>query len=144
MNIFQEWITRCNIFLIKWTNGRLGSRLGNIPVLLLHTAGRKTGKTHLTPLAYCRDGDAYLLVASNWGSEKEPDWYLNLRHNPRALIQVGSANINVDARTSLDVDYERLWNLVGSRVSLYGRYQRNLSRRIPVVVLTPTAEVQPV
>lgn len=144
MNLFQEWITRCNILFFKCSKGRLGCQLGPIPVLLLHSVGRKSGKTHVTPLAYCRDGDAYLLVASNWGSEKEPDWYLNLRHNPRALIQVRSAIFEVDARAALNGEHERLWGLVSSRVFLYPRYQRNLSRRIPVVVLTQAADARPV
>lgn len=141
--MLQEWITHCNLFFFKWSKGRLGCQLGPFPVLLLHTKGRKSGKNHITPLAYCRDGDAYLLTASNWGSEKEPDWYLNLRHNPRALIQVESAMIEVDARAALDGDYERMWKLVSSRVFLYPCYQRNLSRRIPVVVLTTAAEARP-
>jgi len=63
-----NWIklfTSANAFLFQATKGRLGNRMGGQSVLLLHTIGRKSGKAYTTPLSYYRDGNAYLVVASN-------------------------------------------------------------------------------
>ncbi|MGE2845737.1 nitroreductase/quinone reductase family protein [Rhodococcus sp. 2.95] len=35
--------------------------------LLLTTTGRKTGRSRTTPLLYAPDGDAFVVVGSNWG-----------------------------------------------------------------------------
>ena len=67
-----------NAFVFQKTNGRLGNRMGKQSVLLLHTMGRKSGKTYTTSLSYYRDGNSYLLVASNWGRENHPNWFHNL------------------------------------------------------------------
>ncbi|MHC1781792.1 MAG: nitroreductase/quinone reductase family protein [Anaerolineaceae bacterium] len=137
MNIVAEMITRCNVFFIKWTNGRLGSQLGKYSILLLHTVGRKTGRPHVVPLAYCRDGKNYLLTASNWGREKPPDWYLNLMQHPRTAVQVEIDTIVVETRLASEEEYPRLWDLVADQISFYPRYQKKMSRRIPILVLTP-------
>lgn len=128
-----------NAFLIRLTGGRLGGRLGSQTVLLLHTTGRKSGKAYNTPISYYRDGNNYLVVASNWGKESHPAWYFNLKHQPHATIQVGAADIPVEAHDAEGSDYERLWKLVTGLNSQFVQYQKGLTRRIPIVILTPQA-----
>ena len=60
------------------------------PLLLLTHTGAKTGKRRTNPLAYFRDGDRYVIVASKGGAPTNPDWYYNLLANPRATIEVGN------------------------------------------------------
>jgi deazaflavin-dependent oxidoreductase (nitroreductase family) len=113
--IMANWIkifTSANAFLFRITGGRLGNRMGGQSVLLLHTVGRKSGKPYTTPLSYYRDGDAYLVVASNWGKEDHPAWFYNLLQHPRTTIQVGGTLIPVEARPGEGKEYERLWALV--------------------------------
>ena len=43
------------------------------PTLLLTTTGRKTGESRTTPLIYARDGDRYVIVASQGGAPKNPN-----------------------------------------------------------------------
>jgi F420H(2)-dependent quinone reductase len=45
---------------------------GTPPNLLLHTTGAKTGQARTTSVAYSRDGDAYLIVASRGGDPRSP------------------------------------------------------------------------
>jgi deazaflavin-dependent oxidoreductase (nitroreductase family) len=137
MDFVAEMITRFNIFFVQWTRGRLGCRLGRYSVLLLHTVGRKTGRAHVVPLAYCRDGKDYLLVASNWGREKLPDWFLNLLPHPHTTVQIETTTIKVDARIAGEEEYPHLWELVARQISFYPRYQKKMTRSIPIVVLTP-------
>src|SRR5512132_4742285 len=68
--------------------------------LLLTTRGRKTGKLRRTALIYGRDGDRYLVVASNGGSRTHPSWYLNLTADPEVEVQVGADKFAARARTA--------------------------------------------
>lgn len=126
-----------NVFLFQKTNGRIGSRMGKQQILLLNNVGRKSGKTYATPMAYYRDGDSYLLVASNWGREDHPNWFYNLLQTPNTTIRVGPTNIPVATRQAEGEEYARLWDVITGQFTQYLKYQKGLARRIPIVVLTP-------
>jgi F420H(2)-dependent quinone reductase len=132
-----KYFTGANAFLFRVSGGRLGNRMGGQSVLLLHTVGRKSGKPYTTPLSYYRDGNTYLVVASNWGKEAHSAWFYNLLDHPRTTIQVGGTVIPVEAHPAGGKEYERLWALVTQRNDQYIKYQKDLVRRIPVVILTP-------
>jgi deazaflavin-dependent oxidoreductase (nitroreductase family) len=143
----SSWIkffTTVNVFVYQLTKGYLGSRMGGQSILLLHTVGRKSGKNYTTSLSYYRDGNAYLVVASNWGKEKHPDWFYNLLQYPRATIQVQGTSIAVDAHQAQGIEYKRLWELVTHQNRQYLQYQMGLARQIPVVILTPAISAQDV
>lgn len=81
------------------TDGRIGHKIPGVPPsLLLHTTGAKTGQPRTNSLTYARDGDAYLIVASNAGSDRYPGWYHNLRARPEAEINVGPKRFGVSWR----------------------------------------------
>ncbi|GFG54709.1 nitroreductase [Mycolicibacterium agri] len=123
------------------TNGWVGHRLLILPSLLLHTVGARTGKPRTTSLTYARDGDDYLVVASNGGAPRSPGWYHNLKANPNAEINVGPKRLAVTAQPVLpgDPDRERLWKIVTKYNKAYDIYQKRTSRPIPIVRLTPKA-----
>ena len=88
--------SRLNTRLYRATGGRLGGtwRVGAAlrkpaPVCLLTTIGRKSGEPRTAPLIYLRDGQRFIVVASQGGSPRHPAWYLNLQANPAVTIQVG-------------------------------------------------------
>jgi deazaflavin-dependent oxidoreductase (nitroreductase family) len=137
MNLLSRALVRTNAAVFRVTGGRLGSQLGKQSVLLLHTVGRKSGKAYTTPLSYYRDGDRYLIVASNWGQEEHPNWFRNLMQSPRAAIQTKSGTLQVEARQAEGEEYQRLWNVVTRQNSQYLRYQQAVTRQIPIVILTP-------
>jgi F420H(2)-dependent quinone reductase len=99
--------------------------------------GRKSGKNYVTSLSYYRDGNTYLVVASNWGKEYHPDWFHNLMQHPQTTIQVGPTTIQVKAQQAHDQQYTRLWELVTHQNEQYLHYQKGLKRQIPIVILTP-------
>ncbi len=134
---WTKYLTSANVLVYKLSNGRVGSRLGKQSVLLLNTTGRRTGKHYSTSLSYYRDGETYLLVASNWGKESNPAWYLNLMQQPRTTIQVGSQIIPVEAHTVTPEEYGRLWDLIAGKNKQYNQYQMGMKRRIPIVRLVP-------
>ncbi|AOS63882.1 deazaflavin-dependent oxidoreductase, nitroreductase family [Actinoalloteichus hymeniacidonis] len=111
------------------------------PTLLLTTQGRRSGKSRTSALVYGTDGADYLVVASNWGTERLPGWLHNLRAGGPAEVLVGRRRVAVTSREVLpeDTDHTRLWDIV-NRVNrdLYRRYAKTLKRPLAVIVLTPT------
>jgi deazaflavin-dependent oxidoreductase (nitroreductase family) len=98
--LFRAFV-KVHVALYRARGGRLGGRLGKgVPVLLLTTTGRKTGKRRTTPLLYVEEADRYVVVASVGGAPSHPAWYLNLRSNPAATIQVGGRKLAVTAETA--------------------------------------------
>ena len=80
-----------------------------MPVLLLTTTGRKSGKARTTPLTFFRDGRDLVVIASNGGADRAPDWSVNLQQDPRAVVQIGTDKLSVEARTATPEERERLW-----------------------------------
>lgn len=117
-----------------------GGRVGHIwkegsTVLLLTTKGRKTGRPGTTPLIYVRDGDDYVIVASQGGAPQHPGWYRNLVKSPDVEVQVEEDVFPAHARTAEGAERERLWKLANEMWRHYDEYQTRTDRTIPVVVL---------
>jgi F420H(2)-dependent quinone reductase len=136
----QSQVLRVHHALYTRTDGRVGHRLIGVPTLLLRTTGRRSGATRTNSLVYARDGKDYLLVASNGGADRAPAWLHNLSADPRVEIQVGRERTPGTARIvePSDPGYERLWKLVNdNNHDRYTAYQRQTTRPIPVVAVTP-------
>jgi deazaflavin-dependent oxidoreductase (nitroreductase family) len=133
----QNALTAIHTFIYTNTNGAIGGRIVNCPVLLLTTKGRKTNKQRTVPLLYLADGDNVVLVASNGGATKHPTWWLNLQSNPEAQIQVRGIKQRVRAERGSAEEKQRLWPLLTAMYPGYKRYQEITSRDIPVVILRP-------
>ena len=108
-----------------------------MPVLVLTTTGRRTGRERVTPLTFFRDGSDLVVIASNGGADRPPEWYLNLQRTPQALIEIGTNKLTVTARTGSAEERARLWVGITTTFGLYARYQDRTTRKIPVVILTP-------
>ena len=124
--------------VVRMGGGRLLGHVAGMPVLLLTTRGRRTGKLRTVPLTYLRDGVDLVVVGSFGGSDRAPAWWLNLEHDPRAAVQLDSVTIAISARTAAASERERLWPMVIGVNPGYGRYQSRTRRQIPIVLLTPT------
>ena len=120
------------------TDGRKGHRWSGVNTLLLTTRGRKTAKLRRTALIYGRDGDRYLVVASNGGAKQHPSWYLNLTENPEVQVQVGADKFRARAHTATAREKPRVWRLMASIWPEYDGYQSKVKRNIPVVALERT------
>jgi len=136
-DIFIKWFMAINTFLIRISKGRIGSKLGTQTILLLHTVGRKSGKQYETPIAYFFHEGQYLIVASNWGKDKQADWFLNLKEQPQTTIEVKGQVIPVRAREAVGEEYTRLWKFATEKHPPYLNYQSMTARRIPIIVLQP-------
>jgi deazaflavin-dependent oxidoreductase (nitroreductase family) len=120
------------------THGLVGHHVpGAPPMLLLDHVGARSGKVRTTPLAYLRDGENVVLVASTGGHPRNPAWFHNLMENPETTIQVGSERRAVRARVAEGEERERLWVEVVDLYGGYRDYQERTDRQIPLVVLEP-------
>jgi len=104
-------------------------------LLLLTTRGAKSGRERTHPLAYTRDGDNVFVIASKGGAPTNPDWYRNLRANPRVIVELGPERFAANARVTNGAERRRLYDLQASRMPGFKEYERRTSREIPVVVL---------
>jgi deazaflavin-dependent oxidoreductase (nitroreductase family) len=133
-------VSKIHLVVHRLSRGRFLGRVAGMPVLLLTTTGRRTGKARTTPLTFFRDGADLVVVASNGGAERPPDWSLNLQQNPRAVVEIGTDELTVQARTASAEERERLWVVITATYSGYARYQKKTARQIPVLILTPDRE----
>jgi deazaflavin-dependent oxidoreductase (nitroreductase family) len=133
-------VLRIHERLYKRTDGRLGHRMLGVPTLLLRTTGRRSGATRTNALVYARDGEDYLVVASNGGADRPPAWLYNLQAKPDVEIQIGRDRQRGTARIvePSDANYGRLWKAVNdTNRDRYTAYQQQTARPIPVVAITP-------
>jgi deazaflavin-dependent oxidoreductase (nitroreductase family) len=135
-NSVSKVVTALHVALYRGSGGRVGGHIGKMPVLLLTTTGRKSGKKRTKPLGYVKDGDDYLLAASNAGNDYFPAWWLNLKANPVAEIQAGSQRLAVNARKASPEERERMFPKFVAVYKGYAGYENKTDREIPVVILT--------
>ena len=82
--------------------------------------------------------DGLAVIASNYGQERNPSWYHNLRADPRGEVAFGSAGWRFRAVEAEGERRERIWQQ-GLRIYPgWSQYERRAAeRRIAVFVLTP-------
>jgi F420H(2)-dependent quinone reductase len=127
-----------HVELYRRTRGLIGHRVPFAPpMLLLDHVGARSGKRRTSPLAYVRDGDSYVVIASKGGHPRNPGWFHNLRAHPDTTIQVGADRRAVRARVATPEERERLWPRAVEVWGPYESYQRRTKRQIPLVILEP-------
>lgn len=136
---FYRNVGKLHTRLYRLSGGRIGHHAGGIKNLLLTTTGRKSGQQRTCPVAYFQDGNRFVMIASNGGNEKHPVWYLNLKAEPRATIDVGPRRVEVVASTAQAEERARLWSAAVRGNAQFAVYESITRREIPVVILTPVA-----
>jgi deazaflavin-dependent oxidoreductase (nitroreductase family) len=134
-NLLVRFLRPAHAWLYQLSGGRLGTKLLDMPVLVLSSVGRKTGKQRIRALSYLFDNGNYVLAASNGGADYHPDWWLNLEANPKAAIQVGSKRLEVTAQEVEGEERAKLWQRFVKMEERYANYERRTKRHIPVVIL---------
>jgi deazaflavin-dependent oxidoreductase (nitroreductase family) len=104
-------------------------------LLLLTTRGGHTGQERTNPLAYSRDGNRYVVIASKGGAPTNPDWYRNLRANPNVVVEVGPERFAAKATVAQGEERQRLYDAQAARMPAFREYQERTAREIPVVLL---------
>lgn len=137
-------MARVHVWLYRKTAGRLGSkwRVGSafprgVPTCLLTTTGRVSGQPRTAPLLYLADADQVVLVASQGGLPRDPQWYRNLVEHPDVVVQTGGDVREMRARTARDEERAKLWPRLVALYRDFDAYQSWTDRVIPVVICEP-------
>lgn len=88
-------------------------------------------------MIYIKDGDRFVIAAAYSGSDTDPAWWLNLRANPRAEVQVMGSTMQVEATEASSDDRPELWRRLVQMYPYFADYERRTTRQIPVIVLNP-------
>jgi deazaflavin-dependent oxidoreductase (nitroreductase family) len=128
---------RIGVFLHRAAGGRLDA-WGDTTVLMITSPGRRTGLPRSTMVRYLEDDGDYLVWGTGSGAPRDPDWFRNLRHTPRARIEIGRDAQEVDVEELTGAERDRVWrDVVLVRAPGVARYERKAGRVIPVARLTP-------
>ena len=115
--------------------GKVSGMFAGAPLLLLTTTGAKTGQPRVAPLAYTTDNGHLVVIASKGGAPTNPDWFHNLRVNPEVTVELGTETFPARASVPEGAERDRLYDQMAAQMPGFAEYQRNTTRRIPVVVL---------
>jgi deazaflavin-dependent oxidoreductase (nitroreductase family) len=130
-----DWNTQI-IEEFRANEGRVGGPFEGGTLLLIHHKGARTGTERVNPLAYLPDGERMVIVASAGGAPKNPDWYYNVKANPRTTAEVGTQTIPVEITEIVGDDYADTWTRLVQVMPGFGEYQTKTSRRIPLLAVT--------
>ena len=137
--------SKAHVGVFKLTNGHIGSkwRVGAgfkkpAPTLLLEHTGRKSGKVFTTPVLFLTDSANLVIVASQGGMPKNPQWFANLVEHPDTKVHLrGERGRPVRARVATPTEKAALWPRLVDMYADYDKYQTWTDREIPVVILEP-------
>lgn len=142
-----QFFSRVGHHVDRWAFGISGNRatvtswLAGMPMVVIESVGRKTGKVTMIPLVAIKkpdDGDKLALLASNWGQEAYPAWYYNLLAKGDVRVTI-DGNIHIfKVHEAKDAEYQTYWETAVRLIANYQIYQERLAgaRPIPILVLT--------
>ncbi len=138
-------MSKAQVRVFRLTNGRIGSkwRVGAgfrkpVPTLLLEHVGRKSGTLFTVPLLYLENGPDLVIVASQGGLPKNPQWYANLVANPETQVHLRKERSRrVRARVATDEERAELWPRLVELYADFAKYAAWADRKIPVIILEP-------
>ena len=119
------------------SGGREGNLMNGLPVVILTTRGRRSGKLRKSPLMRVEHGGAYAVVASQGGADEHPEWYLNLVADPAVALQDGPVAVDMAARVLTGDGRAQWWARAAAAFPTYDTYQQKTTREIPVVLVEP-------
>jgi deazaflavin-dependent oxidoreductase (nitroreductase family) len=135
-DVFARYSTQVHRWIFTVSSGRLLGSFREMPVLVLTTTGRKSGKARSTMLtAPIADDDRVVIVASYGGDDRNPTWFLNLRANSEVRVTMRGKTTTMRARVATGDEKTDLWPKVVEANPGYADYQRKTDRDIPLVIL---------
>jgi deazaflavin-dependent oxidoreductase (nitroreductase family) len=115
--------------------GKVTGQFAGRPLLLLTSTGAKSGRAYTTPLVYTKDEERLVIIASKGGAPTNPDWYHNLVAHPTATVELPGERFQAKAVVTIGAERDRLFNQQAEQMPNFAEYQRNTTRKIPVIVL---------
>jgi deazaflavin-dependent oxidoreductase (nitroreductase family) len=130
-------VTKIDGVVYRLSKGRLRGKMQDLPVLILHHVGRKSGKARATPVLYLPDGENVIIVASRGGSDATPAWWLNLKAMPETMVEIKGSKRRMRPRQASPEEKAAYWPRLTEKYSFFDDYQARTKRDIPVIILSP-------
>jgi len=103
---------------------------------MLTIRGCRSGRQSTVPVVGIPDGEHLVVVAANYGRQRNPAWYHNLIANPAATLSVHGIQKPVRARLATGQEHERLWAQSTNIYPAWNVYRRRAAKReIAIFVL---------
>lgn len=134
-----KWV-RDQVELYEGSGGTDGIELmqTGLPCIIVTHKGNRSGAIRKTPLMQVKDGDSYVLVASQGGAPKNPVWVYNLRADPNVELRDRTEVHSMRVReVEDDGERARVWALAVAAYPPYEDYKNRTSRKIPVFIAEP-------
>jgi len=116
--------------------GKVGGRFEGRTLLLLHTIGAKSHEPRINPVAYVKDGERLVIIASKGGAPTNPDWYYNILAHPSVTVEAGTEQFQVEAVVTEEPERTHLYDKMVEMMPGFAEYREKTTRAIPVIVLT--------
>jgi len=128
-----RWATRFNVTVFRVSKARLMNKFpGGYPVGVVTKKGARSGRIRRIALIYLGHGDSKLLVVSQGGTDKSPDWCHNILAQPDVQTMVDGAEQTYRARQVSGEEKARLWPHLLIMYPYFDQYQARTDRNIPV------------
>ncbi|WP_141278510.1 nitroreductase family deazaflavin-dependent oxidoreductase [Pseudonocardia hydrocarbonoxydans] len=116
--------------------GRVGGPFEGADMILVHHVGARSGTERVTPLVHFPQGEGRtVIVASKAGAPTNPDWYHNVKANPRLAVEVGTETFPVDATEIVGDERTEVWEAIKAKNPGFAEYERKTDRTIPLILL---------
>ena len=136
--LFFAWLfVPVHRVLLRLSRGRILGRLEGHGILMLVTTGRRSGKPRSSPLMYFQFEEAgdLIVVASNYGQDRHPAWYLNVAADPGVTVEIVGERFAAEARIARAQERDVLLDRVIAANPRFAAYRAATQRRLPVVAL---------
>jgi deazaflavin-dependent oxidoreductase (nitroreductase family) len=130
---------RDQVELFDASQGAEGNTLMGLPVVIITTTGRSTGKLRKTPVMRVEHHGRYAAVASMGGAPTNPSWYHNMKASPLLELQDGAARRDCTARELEGSERDEWWARAVAAFPGYADYETATTRTIPVMLLEPVS-----
>lgn len=130
--VFQRTLYRIDRPLHRWSKGRytVPGVLTGLPIIMLTTTGAKSGLQRMMPVAGIPDGDAILVMGTNYAQEKTPAWALNLTAHPACTVTWRETSAAATAQPVTDeLARERAWARATQAYVGFAAYRERITHR---------------
>jgi deazaflavin-dependent oxidoreductase (nitroreductase family) len=139
--LFARVLHRIDRPIYRLTGGRhtLASLVSGLPVVMLTTTGARSGQQRTLPVLGLPTADGLAVIASNFGQERHPSWYYNLRANPQGYVTVDGRRSAFRASEARGEVRARIWQEGLNVYPGWSQYERRASHREIAVFVLETA-----
>ncbi|MBQ78202.1 MAG: hypothetical protein CL692_06440 [Cellvibrionales bacterium] len=136
--LLMNTIPKADLFLMKHSRGWINTAMQSL--VLIETIGAKSTQKREIVTLCMPDGEQLLLVGSNWGRNRPPAWYFNLKAYPTVEVTFKGYRGLMNAREITGDQRDRLWSKLVAYNPQYAHYQQQCSRLLPIMQLSRMAE----